>query len=47
MLRPVRTLIMMVAVFMAGVLFERSQNSKSCATLGGEFESGLCLWEAQ
>ncbi|WP_162797883.1 hypothetical protein SuNHUV7_08670 (plasmid) [Pseudoseohaeicola sp. NH-UV-7] len=47
MLRPVRTLIMLVAVFMAGVLFERSQNGQACDRLGGQFESGICRLETQ
>ncbi|MBW4709291.1 hypothetical protein KX928_15980 [Roseobacter sp. YSTF-M11] len=40
--RPIRTLIVIVIAFMAGLLFERSRISDSCATAGGTMLAGLC-----
>jgi len=42
MLRPIRTLLMMVVVFLAGYAFERYQHSTRCAQAGGHVVEGLC-----
>ncbi|SLN28184.1 hypothetical protein PEL8287_01266 [Roseovarius litorisediminis] len=42
MFRPVRTLFLMVLVFLAGVFFERYQHGERCAAAGGAVVSGLC-----
>ncbi len=36
MFRPVRTLFLMVLVFLAGVFFERYQHGERCAAAGGQ-----------
>lgn len=42
MFRPVRTLILIVFAFMAGLLFERSRASEDCKAAGGTMLAGLC-----
>ncbi len=42
MFRPVRTLILMAAVFFAGVFYERFRHGERCAAAGGEMTAGLC-----
>jgi len=45
--RPIRTLILLMVAFMAGLLFERSEQSEKCAAIGGTFTAGLCRGDAQ
>jgi len=42
MFRPIRTLILMAIVFMAGVFFERYQQLDRCTAAGGTLANGLC-----
>jgi len=42
MFRPIRTIFLMVLVFLGGVFFERSQYSDRCTERGGEMRVGLC-----
>lgn len=42
MFRPIRTLIMMALVFVAGIFYERAQHGERCVAAGGEMVSGLC-----
>ena len=42
MLRPVRTVIVMMVVFLAGLFYERHQQSARCAAAGGTVQDGLC-----
>ncbi|RKT27929.1 hypothetical protein BXY70_3285 [Roseovarius halotolerans] len=45
MLRPVRTLILMVVLFSAGVFYERYQHLERCTEAGGTVSGGLCRGE--
>ena len=40
--RPIRTLILMGLVFVAGIIFERYQHKQRCAAAQGVAEDGLC-----
>ncbi|MFD1160431.1 hypothetical protein [Roseovarius aestuarii] len=46
MFRPIRTLIIMAMVFIAGVFYERHQHGERCVAAGGEMKSGLCTGAA-
>ena len=43
MFRPIRTIILAMFAFFAGVLFERSAQNDHCADRGGEMSEGLCI----
>ncbi len=38
----IRTVILVLVAFVAGLLFERSQASEACAAAGGEIRDGVC-----
>ncbi len=40
--RPIRTLILMGLVFLAGIVFERYQHSQRCVAAQGVAQDGLC-----
>lgn len=40
--RPIRTLILMGLVFLAGIVFERYQHSQRCEIAKGVTQDGLC-----
>ena len=42
MLRPIRTLFLMVMVFFAGLMTERYQHGERCNLAGGTVRDGLC-----
>lgn len=43
MLRPFRTLFLIVIAFGAGLLFERFQQSDMCLDRGGAMSEGICI----
>ncbi len=43
MFRPVRTLILLLSAFLAGLLFERANTREACDNRGGEMLEGLCV----
>lgn len=43
MFRPVRTILLMMFTFVAGVFYERATYKETCANRGGEISEGLCL----
>lgn len=43
MFRPVRTIIMLLVTFVAGVLFERAAQKDQCLDRGGALSEGLCI----
>ena len=45
MFRPVRTLILMVVVFVSGLFYERYQHLERCEAAGGTVRDGLCQGE--
>jgi hypothetical protein len=47
MFRPVRTLLLVLFAFAAGVFFERNAQREACAALGGAYAGGLCRTGAQ
>ena len=38
----IRTLVLLVVAFFAGLVFERSQAAEACAQEGGEQVRGIC-----
>ncbi len=42
MFRPVRTLITMAVVFLAGVFFERHNQAERCMEAHGKLQAGIC-----
>jgi hypothetical protein len=42
MFRPVRTLLFIFLAFVAGIIYERSNQSENCREQGGRFVDGLC-----
>ena len=40
--RPIRIFIFLGITFMAGILYEKRNDSDSCASRGGEMNKGLC-----
>lgn len=42
MLRPVRTLVMLLVAFVAGLLYERNLQTDRCLDRGGHMSQGLC-----
>ena len=42
MFRLIRTLILVMIAFVAGLLFERSQAAEACVAAGGTMAAGLC-----
>ncbi|MFO7770128.1 hypothetical protein HAT86_05200 [Roseovarius gahaiensis] len=47
MFRPIRTLILLAVVFLAGIFFERYQQLDRCTAAGGTLADGLCQGEPQ
>ncbi|WP_299968058.1 hypothetical protein [uncultured Roseobacter sp.] len=47
MLRPLRTLFLILLAFVAGILTERSNQKSACADAGGEVTGGVCLGAAR
>lgn len=43
MFRPIRTIMLVLFAFVAGVLFEKSGQNELCSDRGGEMSEGLCL----
>ncbi|WP_300033571.1 hypothetical protein [uncultured Roseobacter sp.] len=43
MFRPVRTLIMVLLTFFAGIMYERARQSDSCEARGGAMSEGICI----
>ena len=39
---PIKLIIFVTIAFAAGILFERNQTSKACATLQGAYVDGIC-----
>ena len=42
MFRPVRTLILITFAFLAGVFYERSNQTERCHDSGGQIDDGIC-----
>ncbi len=42
MFRPIRTLVFMSLVFLAGIVFERYQHTQRCVAAQGIAQDGLC-----
>ncbi|ABG30954.1 hypothetical protein RD1_1310 [Roseobacter denitrificans OCh 114] len=40
--KPIRLLFLILAAFLAGLLFERNNTSEKCRTAGGTMDAGLC-----
>lgn len=43
MFRPIRTIMLFLFAFVAGVLFEKSAQNEHCQDRGGAMSEGLCL----
>lgn len=43
MFRPIRTLILILFAFVAGVFFERAAEGDRCLDRGGALSEGLCI----
>lgn len=41
--RPVRTIVIILLAFVAGVVFERQSHADQCLDLGGKMENGFCI----
>jgi hypothetical protein len=46
MFRPIRTLILILVAFLAGVLYERSQQADKCLARGAHLVDGVCLGDS-
>ena len=42
MFRLLRTALLVMFAFVAGLLFERSQTAEACVAAGGTMSAGLC-----
>lgn len=42
MFRPLRTLFLVLAAFVAGIFFERGAQREACLEAGGSYAAGLC-----
>ncbi len=42
MFRLIRTVILVLIAFVAGLMFERSQAGDTCRAAGGEMQNGIC-----
>ncbi|MEM6889560.1 MAG: hypothetical protein AAF636_15665 [Pseudomonadota bacterium] len=42
MFRPIRTIVMVLAAFVAGIFYERNLQRDACAVFGGSYAQGLC-----
>ncbi|NRP14257.1 hypothetical protein XMM379_000414 [Aliiroseovarius sp. xm-m-379] len=40
--RPIRTILLLGSVFLAGVFFERFQMKDTCLDRGGSVQNGIC-----
>ncbi|MEL6620384.1 MAG: hypothetical protein AAFY39_17060 [Pseudomonadota bacterium] len=38
----VRTIVLILVAFVAGLLFERNQAAEACAVSGGQMQDGVC-----
>ncbi|MFY9240318.1 MAG: hypothetical protein WAO78_15855 [Roseovarius sp.] len=47
MFRPIRTLMLLGAVFLAGLGFEKYKHSERCTAIGGSVSGGICQGGAQ
>jgi hypothetical protein len=43
MLRPLRTILLLIAAFVAGVFSERAARHDQCLDRGGAISEGLCI----
>ena len=43
MLRLVRLVFLLLAAFVAGIVYERTQASERCLLRAGDWQAGLCL----
>ncbi|WP_298839856.1 hypothetical protein [uncultured Roseobacter sp.] len=43
MFRPVRTLILVLLTFFAGIMYERARQSDTCLDRGGAVSEGICI----
>ncbi|WP_238840843.1 hypothetical protein [Roseobacter cerasinus] len=43
MLRPIRTLFLLLLAFLAGLFVERANHRDSCLDRGGTLSEGLCI----
>ncbi|MEX0340024.1 MAG: hypothetical protein AB3N11_13410 [Arenibacterium sp.] len=43
MLRLVRTIVLLMIAFVAGLLFERDRVQTACTAAAGEWRAGTCL----
>jgi hypothetical protein len=42
-LHPIRTLIIILVAFLAGIVYERSSQSDRCLDRGGRMDNNLCV----
>lgn len=42
LLRPVRSLLLIGAAFLAGMIYEKTEAVKRCDAHGGQLEKGIC-----
>lgn len=47
MLRPVRSLMLLCAVFLAGLGYEKYKHAERCTATGGSVTGGICRGGAQ
>jgi len=47
MIRPVRTLILLMLAFAAGIGYDRIKQAERCRDVGGILKAGLCTGENQ
>jgi len=45
LIRPIRTVMMLVLAFAAGIGFDRVKHTERCHIVGGSVEAGLCTGE--
>ncbi|MFK7879901.1 hypothetical protein [Roseobacter sp.] len=43
MFRPIRSLILILVAFVAGMFFEQAAHRDTCLDRGGEMSEGLCF----
>jgi len=42
MFKPIRTLLLVLFAFVAGIFFERAGQRETCIAVGGLYDQGLC-----
>lgn len=42
LLHPIRTLFLIGAAFLAGVMYEKQQTGTRCLDTGGDMQAGVC-----